>query len=124
MWICLNDAFFSVVTDRNNDKRVVVRARVKGHIEQVFPITKPLVNKSPKIKVEETPNADYRFRAYLPREYVADVIHQELMDIDYPNFKDSVEDDHLHDAYSSFWHTMFHLQKVKLKNAHNTVQST
>lgn len=57
-----------------------------------------------------TPGADYRFRAELPRKLVATVIADQVECIDYPNFKDSVPDRELHDAYMAFWTVMHRLQ--------------
>ena len=68
MWIFLSDAFLSVVADKDDPSgpRLLVRARRQGDIERVFPET----------EVASTPGADYRFRAWLPRERVAAVLTQ------------------------------------------------
>ena len=96
MWIMLSDAFFSVVADPERVDMLVVRARMKGDIERVFP----------KVRVYATPNRDYQFRAYLPRETVALTIARQIRTIKYGNFKDSVKDAARHDAYLSVWTVM------------------
>lgn len=37
MWIMLNNAFLSIVENRNNKDELLVRARIEGDIERVFP---------------------------------------------------------------------------------------
>ena len=64
MWIYLNDAFLSVVAHRDDDAVLLVRGRRPGDIERVFP----------EAAVQETPAADYRFRAALPRRRVVEVL--------------------------------------------------
>jgi hypothetical protein len=93
----LSGAFLSVVQDKQNSKRMLVRARRKGDIERVFN-TK---------RISETPAGDYRFRASFPRAVVADAIRAEIMRIDYGNFKSSVHDEDRHDAYLDVWQKMY-----------------
>jgi hypothetical protein len=96
MWIHMNDAFLSVVAHRTDPGVLLVRGRVAGDIERVFP----------GAEVAVTPTADYRFRTLLPREVVAGAVAAAVGTIDYDNFKNSVSDDVRHDAYSECWRTM------------------
>ena len=89
MWIILNKSFLSIVENRNNNKELLVRSRVKGDIEKVFPNS----------NVFEDNNADYKYRSYLDREEVAYNISQELLNINYDNFKKSVQS--VKDLYSA-----------------------
>jgi len=108
MWICLNNAFLSVVQPRPNDLPpgckgadvLLVRARVHSHIEAVFP----------GATVVTTPSRDYLFRAFIPRDQVADVLAQQVMNLSYGNFKNSVQNHSLHEAYAGFWSIMYRLQ--------------
>jgi hypothetical protein len=84
--------------------RLLVRARVKGDIERVFP----------KARVKETPNRDYRFRSLIPRKIIASVMAEEVMNIDYCNFKSSVREGDRHDAYLRCWSAMNALQRSRL----------
>lgn len=84
MWIFLNDAFLSIVRPRKGghidpETHLMVRGRIPGDIERVFPGEKVLQNKG----------ADYRFRAFIKREYVAERMKEEVERITYSNFKDS-----------------------------------
>lgn len=100
MWICTSSSFISVVASRDTPNLLLVRARVKGHIERVFPTAKTFTDA----------DADYRYRAFIDRTEVAKVVADRLLAIDYDNFKDSVEDDQLHVAYLKVWGVMEKLQ--------------
>jgi hypothetical protein len=111
MWVFLNDAFLSIVDEsakklrmRNRapslDDPLLVRARVKGDIERVFPGTRVVENEA----------TDYRFRAVVRRSDVAQAIYDEAMRIDYGNFKASVEEDDRHDVYAEVWNAHFRWQ--------------
>jgi len=107
MWICLNDAFLSIVADENSTDNLLVRARVKGHIEAFL----GFAQKRFKLKVAETPDADYRYRCRVPTGLVSNLLAAQVEDIDYPNFKDSVKDRDLRSVYGEFWGVMRLLQK-------------
>jgi hypothetical protein len=98
-WIYLSDAFLSIVADERHEDALLVRARRRGDIEAVFPVA----------EVVETPEADYRFRSTLLRKYVAGILVRRLLDINYPNFKNSIGWDPAgadrHDAYLAVWST-------------------
>lgn len=103
MWICLNDAFFSIVESPQDKDVLVVRARFEGDIEKVFT--------SNRNKVIVTPARDYRFRSFIDRDIVADVISNEVKRIDYGNFKDSVHNTIRKDAYTRVWCDMYAAQE-------------
>jgi len=104
MWVCLNDSFLSIVEDftsTSTPRELLVRSRISGHLEAVFPNT----------EVREDENSDYRFRSTIQRQVVADAIAKRVMSIDYTNFKDSVKSRPLHDAYMAFWTILHRLQE-------------
>jgi hypothetical protein len=102
MWIFLNDAFLSIVEHREDPSKLLVRARVRGDIERVFPAAKVL----------HTPvRADYAYRAVIDRRVVADRLRAAVDSIDYPNFKNSVTEDDRHDVYMGVWETMYGFQR-------------
>lgn len=108
MWVCLNDAFLSIVqppeAERGGaDDLLLVRARLRGDIERIFP----------KARVKRTEDRDYLFRAYIPRERVADAMAAEVRRIHYDNFKNSVPDNDRHDAYAECWGAMFRFQRKR-----------
>lgn len=100
MWVCLNNAFFSIVAQRDKpDGDLIVRARRKGDIEHVFGVA-----------ATATPHRDYAYRAVLPRDEIGRVLVATLLDVRYHNFKDSVRDSKLHSAYAAVWGVMLRLQ--------------
>lgn len=102
MWIFLSDAMLSIVQKPGDAEAgtLTVRGRVKGDIERVFP----------DAKVVEGAGTDYRFRASIPREQVAKAMHDQVMALDYSNFKGAVKDRARHDAYLRCWSAMHALQ--------------
>ncbi len=100
MWIFLSDAFLSVVQHKGDASKLLVRARLKGDIERAFP----------GVVAEETPIADYRYRATIPREQFAARLAALADGIDYTNFKKTVMDPARHDAYMNVWGTMLREQ--------------
>ena len=103
MWICTNNAFLSIVNSDRDPTVLMVRARRHGDLEVVF---------GPGVEVTTIPGRDYQFRAFIRRDIVGKVIAKALVDIDYGNFKDSVKDRQLHDAYLEIWRTMADLQEI------------
>ena len=101
MWLCMNNSFLSIVANRDKKDELLVRARLAGHIEAVFP----------KAKVFSKVGSDYEFRAFIPREEVAQVIAKNITAIKYDNFKSSVKSKALHDVYLKMWSLMHQLQE-------------
>lgn len=97
MWICDNRGFLSIVENRNDSDTLLVRARAREHLYNIFP----------DCKLFTDADADYPFRAYVKRTTVAEVIAKRLTTIDYDNFKDSVDDEVLSQAYSDVWREMW-----------------
>ncbi|MDD5276778.1 MAG: hypothetical protein PHR16_11950 [Methylovulum sp.] len=104
MWVVLNDAFLSIVAERDDPNRLLVRARFPNDIARVFP----------DAEVTETPHADYRFRTFLPREVVASHLADAVRRCDYPNFKSSVWEQWRHDLYLKIWRILYESQKNRL----------
>ena len=103
MWICLNRAFLSIVTpspSEPNSDVLLVRARRKGDIQSVFP----------GASVTSTPERDYLYRALISRAEIARAMADEVANIDYNNFKNSVKNRPLHDAFARIWSVMAGLQ--------------
>ncbi len=100
MWVCLSDAFLSIVAHRDRPDDLLVRARVAGDIERVFP----------GFPVARTPKADYLFRAIVPRAVVGKALTDAAAGIGYDNFKNSVSDHARHTAYLDVWRALRRLQ--------------
>lgn len=110
MWICHNQGFVSIVADRDNKDRLLVRARRREDLEAVL---KPVL---PDIEIFSDKGADYKWRAFVPRESIAAVIALHITNITYDNFKNSVKNDELHDLYAGFWEDHWKYQKNDPRN--------
>lgn len=108
MWIFLNDAFLSVVADKDNPTgpKLLVRARRIGHIEQAFP----------EAEVFQMAGSDYAFRAWIDRKEVARVMAERVNQLDYSNFKNAIEEQAYHDAALEAWFAMRDYQQDHLRN--------
>lgn len=100
MWVCLKNSFLSIVDKECKPGELLVRARRPGDIEAVFPAA----------VVKKSTTTDYAYRAVIKRVDVAEAMTAEVMGIRYPNFKNSVRDDALHNAYAAFWNVHARLQ--------------
>jgi hypothetical protein len=81
MWIFTQRGSLSIVRHTDKPNVLIVRSRFRGHIERIFP----------KARVEEDGNRDYRFRTELPAKEVSTVIARLVSEIDYDNFKNSLD---------------------------------
>jgi hypothetical protein len=98
MWVYTTKGFYSIVKDETHSGNLLVRSRFHGDIEKLIPDAKVIV----------TLARDYLYRASVPKATVAAALIQNVLDIDYPNFKDAVLDDDRHEAYGEVWATMYH----------------
>ena len=101
MWIQFNNAFLSIVENREKTIELLVRARVKGDIEKVFP----------EADVFEDNNADYKYRAFISKVIVAEKIMLKVTEINYDNFKNSVKEIERKKVYSNIWVELRKFQK-------------
>lgn len=101
MWIFLNDVFLSIVATSPSSEWLLVRSRFKEDIKRVFP----------DARVTRSPKRDYLYRAKVDRELVALTISNDILDIDYHNFKGSVKEKFRHDAYLDVWTVMHKAQR-------------
>ena len=100
MWIFTNQGMISIVRHRDRPGMVLARARQPAVLKVLFP----------KHPITRTPDADYRYRAEVDREDLLDVMTDQLLDIDYDNFKDSITDGPYHMACADVWRIMHHYQ--------------
>ena len=101
MWIQFNNAFLSIVENREKTIELLVRARVKGDIEKVFP----------EADVFEDNNADYKYRAFISKVIVAEKIMLKVTEINYDNFKNSVKEIERKNVYGNIWAELRKFQK-------------
>lgn len=105
MWIFTSGSFLSIVHKAPaKQDELLVRARRPGDIEKLFP----------NASVAETVGVDYLYRACIKRTEVAAVLAQQAAQLDYDNFKDSIDyaDRGLKQACSRVWGIMADLQPI------------
>jgi hypothetical protein len=82
MWIFTTSGFVSIVADRDDPDRLLLRGRVRADLD---PLAKEI-----GAHVHSTPGADYPYRFTASKGDVAEAISRLVNAIDYPNFKDEV----------------------------------
>jgi inorganic pyrophosphatase len=102
MWLFTNNAFVSVVADRENPQTgdLLVRARAKGHINSLWP----------DAKVFSVANSDYAYRAWVSRNDFKEALLNQVDNLNYTNFKNSIRDKGYHDAALDVWDAMYSYQ--------------
>lgn len=103
MWLFHPKGFVSIVADDSNNDKLLVRGRVKGDIEAIFP----------GAKVSVTPKYDYRFRASVDRWVVAARVAELAAEINYGNFKNAAPRNR-HNTYLDIWTSMMKLQMQRI----------
>jgi hypothetical protein len=108
MWVFTNNSFFSIVKNRDDPNGVVVRARVPGDLTRTF---------GKEHNVIELSDSDYRFRMFLDHDYVTKVVAENVSNIDYDNFKNSIDkkDIERYRHYTEVWYVMYDWQDKLLK---------
>lgn len=103
MWVFLNNAMLSAVAHRDRPGHLMIRARLKGDLEAVFP----------GVKVTRTPNADYVYRCVVTRKAFGVAMVAAMDAITYPNFKGSIKpgDRARSSAYHGVWDVMMDAQQ-------------
>jgi len=109
MWIISQHGFYSIVRDRDNATRFLVRGRVRSDLENLKKLA------GFEGSVLKTPEADYHYRIIVDEKEVPRIMNCLANTIDYPNFKgrianrkDQVERLGL---YHEVWGTLQRLQK-------------
>ena len=103
MWLIFKNSFLSIVQDKNNSERLLVRARIKGDIENIFPEANVIVGAG----------SDYKYRAFINRKIVSNAIKENLDNITYTNFKNATAEKDKQRAlrYAKIWSIMYRAQK-------------
>ena len=97
MWLFLSDGFLSIVAHRSRPNHLLVRSRKRDHLTSIFP-------EADYFYLEYS---DYPHRAVIERELVAKIISERLNDIDYDNFKNSIDEQKYANSGNKIWELMF-----------------
>jgi hypothetical protein len=116
VWIFTKQGFVSIKQHKDDPKKLIVRGRVEGDLEKIFP----------GCKVTKGGGTDYLFRATVPRVRVAGKIADDIKGISYTSgFKTSVDD---HQRRSPFylrvWEVMTDLQDALSRKRRTTRVNT
>lgn len=103
MWIFTNKGFISAVKSDEQPDTMLIRARVKDHLEAILPDDNIII----------TPENDYRYRCIISKARFVDLVAQLAQDVDYPNFKNTLTDQAYHSAAAKVWGVMYGLQVAK-----------
>ena len=110
MWLVTDRGFNSTVDKGDREGYLCVRARVREDLERLCELPSMA---SYADRIEQSELADYRYRIYARRADWAVALEQLGREIDYPNFKDAVEDRQGSDRaghYYSVWSALARLQ--------------
>lgn len=97
MWLITNRGLLSVVQDLDDPDTLIVRARQDGLLEEL------IAEAGLKARVWQDEYADYPNRAKMSRVDFTDLVYNQVLRIDYPNFKNSVRDPKLKSLLSCVW---------------------
>lgn len=103
MWVFTNRGYISVVQHREKPDLLLARARREGDLQAIFGYD---------IEVLETEKADYLFRTVVTRGQLATALTDEIYEIDYNNFKNSVENDLRRATYLRVWEILYWWQNI------------
>lgn len=104
MWIFTPFGFLSVVSDRNDPKKLLIRARARVDLENFKNLYCKRLG-----QIENSPRADYPFRARVGRVAFTYAMGRVIQDLLYPNFKSAVtakQGDVRHNVYMQVWSVM------------------
>ena len=107
MWLMTDFGFFSIVK-KEGEEHLTVRARKK---EDLLNLKERYLPSAGAIEVSDY--TDYRYRVHVPRETFAEALRDIALDIDYPNFKNSVarkQGRARARVYEDVWHRLYDLQ--------------
>lgn len=97
MWLITNKGLLSVVEDRDDPKTLIVRSRQDGLLEAM------IEEAGLEARVWQDEYADHPNRAKMSRVDFTDLVYTQVLRIDYPNFKNSIEDPKLKSLLSRVW---------------------
>lgn len=100
MWIFTSEGFISAVAHRDDARLLLIRARKREHLVALFGDQ----------GIEETPGADYRYRKTVTRPHLEALLIDQVRNMAYDNFKNSIQDDEYHAHCSRVWSVMYGMQ--------------
>ncbi len=90
MWIACVDGFFSTVIDKMEPGRMLIRARCKRDVQNLYNRYRKACPSMRKPTGDET--RDYRWRLSISKRDWVKLAAELASEVDYPNFKSAVHD--------------------------------
>jgi hypothetical protein len=84
MWLLTSDGFYAIV-QKSGENELCIRARDAGDLDRLRSRYLPTLTET-----LETRGGDYRYRAWVSRDALAEGLAAIVRDLDYANFKDEV----------------------------------
>lgn len=110
MWICTTTGFMSATLrpakdiEPGDERTIQVRARRAEHLEHLRQLM--AANEAALSETIRLDGRDYQYRAYCTQFDLGVGMAALAMEIDYTNFKNTVVDVKLHNAYMRIWNAM------------------
>ena len=106
MWLLIPEGFYSIV-HKPGDADLCVRARDPRDLDRLRETHMPGLGQT-----KETPGHDYRYRAWVSRDALAEGLAAIARDLDYSNFKSEVggRDPERAHVYSRVWSALGSIQ--------------
>ena len=106
MWLLIPEGFYSIV-QKPAETELCVRARDSGDLDRLRESYMPGLGPT-----KETPGSDYRYRAWIGRDALAEGLGAIGRDLAYSNFKSEVgrRDPERAHLYSRVWSTLGSIQ--------------
>jgi hypothetical protein len=119
MWIASKIGFFSVVTDSKREGRLLIRARCRADMFNLYEgFGKQLASMEPPTSDE---TRDYRWRVSINRADWITLAAKLAEEVNYPNFKSEVhrrpDQDNKSGPYMAIWSVMHGVQMNESKDA-------
>lgn len=103
MWVMTTRGFFSAVQHRDHPTRLLIRARSEGDIRNL----KDLLPDSEPFALT---HSDYEWRLDCTAAEWAAALAQMALEVDYPNFKNSIKDQAHKSAYMACWSALLKIE--------------
>jgi len=116
MWIFTETGFVSAVRKEDNPSLLTVRARDRASLESLREAT--------NAEIAQSPDADYPYRAFVEAEVFAKWAFDQVLKVDYSNFKNRVAKTRGYDFASSLggvWLAMLGVEDDAARHNESTV---
>jgi hypothetical protein len=115
MWIASTSGFLSAVQANDNPDNLVVRSRVKADLSPLIAFVTEFTMGGIVPEIITYEHSDYPWRIVAPKTVVAEFVAQQVLAVDYGNFKGAVAAEQgkpRANVYSSVWSALLGLERL------------